>query len=50
MSINRWFKMNKKTKMKVPRDMTAVCLRHFKAKVVPDAKKKASKVACRDWK
>ena len=36
----------RKTPIKM-RDMTAVSLRHFKAKIVPDAKKVASKRGCR---
>lgn len=39
-----------KTKFKNPvknRDMAAASLRHFKAKIVPDAKKAADKSACR---
>jgi hypothetical protein len=32
------------------RDMAAVSLRHFKSKVVPDAKKKASKEECRSYR
>jgi hypothetical protein len=39
-----------KSKIKIPRDTTAVSLRHFKAKVVPSAKKVESKSACRKWK
>jgi hypothetical protein len=32
------------------RDMAAVSLRHFKAKVVPDAKKASNKDACRKYR